>query len=239
MNPQSELVSAIDALLKFVQEHQEIKIDELPEFRELDTRVYVLAVQAGIQRELPDQAELFQLYDKDMPESAVYEGKCNLPGDWWPKNAFDPNRVFMTVPTGRWLDAMLSFRSLASTLPSSPANPVPPKKRTGGRPRKGESDADTRVIAALARHHKYQSGGSVGNHTPAVVRKLAADKDAGVTVSAISRFLNKQFSTGHKGYIAVCNRKEIGTRLALWQRESIERLASLRGDESAEPDEDE
>lgn len=45
-------------------------------------------------------------------------------------------------------------------------------KSRPGRPRKGESGKDMLVVAALAKHHQYESGGSIGSYEPATVRGL-------------------------------------------------------------------
>jgi hypothetical protein len=114
----------------------------------------------------------------------------------------------------------------------------PPAKRRTGRPRKGETDKERLVLAALVAHHNWQPGGSVGNDTPAKTRqlaKLASDKRKRVEVSVatVSRFFRKRFpGRGHKDYEAACVRGEIGALLAKWQGDEPEHLAGLLPRES-------
>jgi hypothetical protein len=127
---------------------------------------------------------------------------------------------------------------------SNAGGSVPPAKRRTGRPRKGESDKERLVVAALVAHHKWQPGGSVGNDTPAKTRqlaRLASDKRKGVEVSVatVSRFFRKKFpGRGHKGYEAACVRGEIGALLARWQGDVPEHLADLLPRESGRAGDD-
>ena len=109
------------------------------------------------------------------------------------------------------------------------------KKKRGGRPRKEEARKNTLVIAALASHHQYESGGSVGNYTPAGVKELAKAHAPSLTDAAVSRFLKKQFGDrGHKGYVAACHPNAtvgIGQWLARWQGELPTRNRDLTADE--------
>jgi hypothetical protein len=109
-------------------------------------------------------------------------------------------------------------------------------KRTG-RPRKGETDKQRLVIAALASHHKYE-GRSVGNALPAKAKalaKLASNKHVTVSVATVSRFFKEKFpDRGYKGYYAACTRGMIGGLLANWQGDVSEFLADLREDEAEE-----
>lgn len=117
-----------------------------------------------------------------------------------------------------------------------------PLKRTG-RPVKGETGRDMLVVAALAKHHNYRSGGSIGNYTPASVRGMceAYNKEAGsskphLTTAAVTRFFQKQFGAdrGHKGYVAACNKNApvtIGMLLAKWQDELPSQQPTLTDDE--------
>ena len=114
----------------------------------------------------------------------------------------------------RWADALLT----AASKPQAKGDKQP-AKRTGRR-RKDETGGATLVISALAQHHQYEAGGSVLNHEPCVVRKLAADHD-GLSTATISRFLTDKFGKdGYKQYVAVCRRGGIGLLLAKWQGET-------------------
>ena len=105
-----------------------------------------------------------------------------------------------------------------------------PLKRTG-RPRKGETDKDAQVIAALARHHQYEPGGSIGNFDPATVRGLAK-RGSGFSVATVTRFLKSKFGeSGHKAYAAACRSRRIGPLLAKWNGDQCQNHAELRDDD--------
>jgi pyrimidine deaminase RibD-like protein len=124
------LVRAIDALLSFIRECDQVREDprgafgrfilrsEMDRFRELDTQVFLLAHEAGLLEALPRQDELKQqMYHPDVPmcrpndpDSPLvqFEGKTNLPGDWTPD-------YFMPVWDGRWKEDMAVLRALAES----------------------------------------------------------------------------------------------------------------------------
>ncbi|NUQ64368.1 MAG: hypothetical protein HUU20_18025 [Pirellulales bacterium] len=135
----------------------------------------------------------------------------------------NPDRVFLTKP---------SKAALAARRMSKGKAP----KRTG-RPRKDETDKSELLIDALAIHHQYESGGSIGNDEHATVRNLAdlaSDEKRGVKVSiaTVSRFFHEKFpGHGHKGYVVACRTKKIGSLLALWQGEGMERHPDLLNEE--------
>ncbi len=143
-------------------------------------------------------------------------------------------RGFRITDTGRavlaeqrWLDHK------ATSEPDAKAEPTKdgPTARRTGRPRKGESSKDMLVVAALAKHHQYESGGSIGNYEPATVRGLAKP-GSGLTTAAVSRFFRKKFDErGHKGYVAACTSKKIGPLLAAWQHDVPTEMADLLAEE--------
>lgn len=110
-------------------------------------------------------------------------------------------------------------------------NAEQPAKRTG-RPRKGETDKGAVVIAALARHHEYESGGSIGNYEPANLTALANAHKGDLSKAAFTRFLESKFGKpAYKRYTVVCQKREIGRFLALWQGDVSEGHFDLRPDE--------
>jgi len=139
-------------------------------------------------------------------------------------------------------------RLLKPALPNDGSGSKPgagggqPAKRRTGRPRKGESDKEWLVIGALAVHHEWQTGGSVGNDTPAKTKplaKLASDEHVTVSDATVSRFFTKKFpGRGYKGYRAACVNGTIGTLLASWQGEMPKHQAGLMPHESGREDED-
>ena len=110
-----------------------------------------------------------------------------------------------------------------------------------GRP-KGETDKKRLVIAALIKHHGYQTGGSIDNPTPAKTKELAelaSGKHVKVSVATVSRFLAEKFpDRRYKGYENACARGEIGTKLALWQGDVPDSLRDLRPEEYGRGEDD-
>lgn len=95
------------------------------------------------------------------------------------------------------------------------------KGRKVGRPKKkdqADTSADCLVVSALALHHEYQQGGSIGNDAPAtgpMLERLVT----GLSRVAVKRFLDRKFrgTGGWKGYRAACHSRDIGKLLAAWQ----------------------
>jgi hypothetical protein len=120
--------------------------------------------------------------------------------------------------------------------------PDTPTKRSG-RPKKGETPKDSLVIAALAEHHGYKSGGSVRTYEPATESSLAklhngSDGRARLTKAAVSRFLQKRCG-GYQQYAALCRQKRIGSLLGLWQGDIPDkRLLRLLPRESGREEDD-
>jgi hypothetical protein len=146
----------------------------------------------------------------------------------------DPLTAIMLVKQLRGWAARLRLAEAALPEPPKQGDSAKPKTKRAGRPRKGESDAEQLIIAALVEHHKYESGlgrrggGSVGNYDPAKLAALAKGCDR----STVSRFFKAKFGDrGHKGYVAACRGRKIGELLAKWQGELPERTSGLRGDE--------
>lgn len=215
-----DLANAIDALLAFLQDSAgELDHERMQRFKELDTELYVLACLAGIDGKLPQQDDLVRMYEfSELPTAVIFEGKVNLPGDWYVPSVFSAERVFLPVTIGRWHDEMLAFRSLASSVPSSETKAdtvaAPPKKQTG-RPRKNEKGSDTLIKDAIAFHHDYDSyeGELVGNPEPASGQRLA--ELSGVKEGTVSKFMKKEFGS-HDEYRSVCH-IGIGARIARWR----------------------
>jgi hypothetical protein len=111
-----------------------------------------------------------------------------------------------------------------------------------GRPREGETDKEQLVIAALMKHHGYQSDRSIGNPTPAKtaqLAKLASGKQVQVSDATVSRFFKKKFpGRGYKGYTNACVRGEIGMKLAVWQGDILEAHADLLSEEYGRGEDD-
>jgi hypothetical protein len=137
--------------------------------------------------------------------------------------------------------AGLDFTQMISLVEQALRRRAQRSKRRTGRPRKGETDKERLVIAALIKHHRYQNDGSVDNSTPATTRELAelaSSKHVTVSVATVSRFFKRKFrehKRGCDGYIAACNRDarvNIGMLLALWQGEVSEHLGDLLPHES-------
>jgi hypothetical protein len=103
-------------------------------------------------------------------------------------------------------------------------------RRKTGRPRKGETDKERLVIAALTKHHDLE-GRSVGNYEPAKTRtlaKLASSKRVSVSVATVSRFFKQKFpDRGYKGYENACRNEKIGKLLAYWNGDLNEHRPDL------------
>jgi len=194
------LIEAVDALLAFVEPYDPARGNQneefdLLQFQTLDLTVYVEAQSLDLANELPKREEGL----------LAFLGKTNLPGMGLDSGAFVP------MITSQWRMDMCALSVLAKSRSARAA-----KQRTG-RPRKNETDKDTLVVSALAKHHQYEPGGSVGNFEPATCRKLA-EHNNGISAAALSRFLARKFGgKGHQRYAAACHRGEIGRLLANWQ----------------------
>src|SRR5437867_462833 len=106
------LVSAIDTLLAFVKDRDEIPRSEMPRFYELDQRVFALAFKHGLHSAVPKQHEVERPQTHpsqlDLPP-IVFEGKTSLPGDWLPAPG-----GFVPISEGHWEQDMLALRALAA-----------------------------------------------------------------------------------------------------------------------------
>lgn len=103
-------------------------------------------------------------------------------------------------------------------------------RRKTGRPKKSEKDSETKVVAALSKHHGYEPGGSVSNYEPAKNRDLAKEFD--LSGNALSRFLTDKLGPGGgKTYKNRCSQGKIGALLVIWNRELPSRDPPIRDDE--------
>jgi hypothetical protein len=150
-------------------------------------------------------------------------------GEWW-------DRTLRAYARWDWWKWWREWQRWAERVRAR----LTPAKRTG-RPRKGESDKERLVIAALALHHRCH-GRSVGKHTPATTKDLAnLASGTHVTVSdaTVSRFFKKKFpGRGYKGNEAACVRDEIGMLIAKWQGDVSAYLPDLLPQESGCKDDD-
>lgn len=92
-------------------------------------------------------------------------------------------------------------------------------RKQRGRKRKHEKDSDQLVIAALAKHHQYDSG-SVLNYEPATNRGLA--KNYKLSNNALSRFFEDK--GGIDEYRHWCINQTIGIKIAVWRGELDQHL---------------
>lgn len=242
------LPKAIDAAVVYVRSHPEqMTAAEVDEFCGLADDVYTQSYPAGLVDAMPQVPELQpELESQEMHLPPVqFISKLNLPGDWdYPSgdddllpSSYGPDdpipevgkRQFLVAACPRWFADLEILRRLAEG-----------KKNRTGRPRKGETDRDTLVIAALAAHHQYVSSGAgkihIGNYNPATIRGLSK-ATTGLSTAAISRFFTKEFTEkyrpGHQGYVAACNRdnNKIGLLLAKWQDDLPENYLDLAVEE--------
>ena len=138
------------------------------------------------------------------------------------------------LPAGKaclWLPSRAAQRRLDAAAFVWHKEQIKGKKKRRGRPPKNEAGNDEKIVAALALHHKYELGGSVGEWTPAIARVLA--DQAGVTRMAVTRFMQSRFGKdhGYQGYKVSCRKKQIGLRIAEWQHDKSEGHSDLRPEE--------
>jgi hypothetical protein len=156
----AELVSTVDQLLTLVGDRQEIPQPEMAnQFYPLDQSVFVLAHQLHLHDALPRQSDLErESYSRDLPP-IQFAGHTNLPGDWTGKddtalNAFTPeaDRVFMPMANGRWQQALLALRALATAatgkqLAQSVKNVTPAPAGARGDAKNGSVDLIQQAIS--------------------------------------------------------------------------------------------
>lgn len=206
------LRKAVEALIEHVREDDGIPYgsDRRKRFDELDVAVWIEACNLDLEDKLPAKGETL--------------GKTNLPGT----TLIGGHWVAMWIDW--WAKELLALVALAEIRSK-------PVKRTG-RPRRGETDKDTLVISALAAHHRYEPGGSIGNYEPAGVTELSQAHKGDPSTAAISRFLKRKFpDSGYKSYVTACTREEIGYHLARWQDDVAEGHFDLRPEEDGRRDE--
>jgi hypothetical protein len=109
-----------------------------------------------------------------------------------------------------------------SKLAESSATPTATRKRKSGRQSKELSSFDELVLAALRKHHQYESGGSVGNFEPAIGNQLS--REYKLSNNALGRFLKKEpRNLSYAQYAASCRNGSIGRLLVSWSGETPSR----------------
>lgn len=218
----TDLIAAIDALLRFVETRRAPKSDakairesKLPRFRELDRRVFKAALDCELDDKLPRPEVVERDWEfAEQRDRLRFLGQTHLPYD-------QSGDLCLIFPGGRWTDDMLDLREMAEHKSA-------PKQRRPGRPTKVETSNDARIIAALTKLHGYDSDGIIGNHEPATGKAIAAEAD--VTRMAVTRFFAEKFKdvidaaanvrrTPQECYNAACRQRRFGDLLALWRNE--------------------
>ncbi len=148
------------------------------------------------------------------------------PLDWLQNAAVELGRDKLPDTPQTKIEAIVLLNALIDWAQPSEATPAGNRKKRKPGPRpKEESNNDSLVIAALKRHHKFESGGSVINYDPATNRGLA--KLGGFSENALSRFLDHKLQGGHRGYKAACSKETVGMLLSQWSGEAPSYLPDL------------
>lgn len=165
------LVKAIDDAVKFLEDHPEhFSRDVADKFCLLGKEICVLSTQARIDHRLPNVYKLDrEVFDTTLGP-VVYLSELNLPGDWWPKNAFDHHKKFIHSKTPHWLEAMAVLRALAESQEAEPPKVTP-----------SNLSLDARALAVFIEHSDWTKKEMAGllecnekSLTPKRCPKLAA-----------------------------------------------------------------